>query len=99
VNRLPCCDRTTRRSEVVVFLSLGLGFAGGSTDDRVCGRQTLNHRGARGAAIATFQQTLADDIGAAVTHAAGPASYKASAPPSRRARFGGKPPPAEGGVG
>ena len=24
MNRLPCCDRATRRSEVVVFLSLGL---------------------------------------------------------------------------
>jgi len=27
MNRLPCCDRTTRRSEVAVFLSLGLAGA------------------------------------------------------------------------
>ena len=83
MNRLPCCDLTTRRSELVVFASLGLvgvmmvAFAATQMTKFVAGsdRMTAALAGRTGSlAVAT----LAEESRTGGTNASGPAAARAA---------------------
>jgi hypothetical protein len=85
MNRLPCCDQTTRRSELAVFASLGLAgvmlvvFAAAQMTKFVAGSDRLT------AALADRAEspavvTPADDSRSAATDVSAPANSRAASP-------------------